>query len=218
MTHPRTAVVVMAKAPRAGFAKTRLAPALGAEGAARLARRMLDHTLRAALASGMRPCLVSVSPQQGDPAFAPWRHWPGLTWFDQPDGDLGQRMAHALDLGLQHAGRAVLVGTDAPALDADYLRAAAAALADHDAVLGPTADGGYVLLGLASPLRTLFQPDMPWSTASVMPQTRQRLAAAGARWLELPVQHDVDLPQDLARVPPGWIDAPDVGSDSIPPP
>lgn len=199
------AVLVMAKAPLPGRAKTRLIPALGAEGAAALAARMLDHALTEALAASLGPVTLCAAPQASHPAFAGLAQAGRIGIVDQGEGDLGARMqrafAHALS---RHAG-ALLIGTDAPALDAAVLRAAHAALTGHDAVVVPAHDGGYVLIGLRRIEPRLFA-DVPWSTPQVMALTRERLRGAGLRWAELPPLHDVDEPADLVHLAGrGWL-------------
>ena len=196
-------VVVMAKAPLPGLAKTRLAPALGADGAARLAARLLDHALAEALAAGLGPVELCAAPHAAHPAFGRWRALP-LRWSDQGDGDLGERMARAIGRGLRCAPRVLLVGTDAPALGASTLRDAAAALATHNAVVVPAHDGGYALVGVARPADALFA-GVAWSTHGVMAETRERLRAGGWTWRELPPVADVDEPADLVHVPPAWL-------------
>ncbi len=91
----------------------------------------------------------------------------------------------------------LLIGTDAPGVDRHYLRAAATALARHDAVVGPALDGGYTLIGLRRPAPQLFDA-MPWSTSQVMDQTRTRLRRLGLRHAELAPLSDIDEPADLA--------------------
>ncbi len=198
----RTQLIVMAKAPVPGFAKTRLIPALGADGAARLAQRLLEHTMLQARAAGFDTVTIACAPDTTHAAFASQA---GVARVAQGHGDLGMRMQHqftrAFDGG---AGRVVMIGTDAPALDAAALRRAAQALADTDAVFVPAADGGYALIGLARMLPTLFG-DMPWSTCAVMATTRQRLARAAIAHTELPTVHDVDEPADLVHLLPGWL-------------
>ena len=141
-------VIVMAKAPRPGYAKTRLIPALGAEGAAALAERMLDATLAHALGSGAAVVDLCCAPDTDHPAFARHAASARVRVSVQGEGDLGARMARAFE---RHAapGRAVLmIGTDAPALDAAMLQQAARALQNADAVFVPALDGGYALIGL----------------------------------------------------------------------
>ena len=206
-----TAVIVMAKAPVAGLAKTRLIPALGADGAARLAQRFLVETVRQAMASGVGEVELCCAPDRHHPAFAEIASRAGLTLTDQGGGDLGARMARAIDrrlgaglgVGLGAGNRAILIGTDVPALDADVLRRAQQALADHDAVFAPTLDGGYALIGLRRPAAPLFDA-MPWSTDQVMAVTRGRMLALGLRHVELPMLADVDEPADLVHVPAQW--------------
>lgn len=202
-----TAVIVFAKAPVPGLAKTRLAPALGADGAARLAERLLRHAVQQSLAAGLGPVDLCVTPDDRHPCFVELAGQPGLGLSPQGDGDLGQRMARAFERTLVSAGAALLIGTDAPQLDAAALRRAAAALQGHDAVFVPAADGGYALVGLRRPAPGLFA-GMRWSHAGVMADTRERLAAAGLKHAELPVLHDIDEPADLAHLPADWGPAP----------
>jgi hypothetical protein len=211
----RCTVIVFAKAPRAGQAKTRLIAALGAEGAALLAERLLNATLDHAVAADIGPVQLCVTPDRTHPAFAAASRHGSVIVTEQGDGDLGERMARAFERALATRGIALLIGTDAPQLDAAYLRAAAAALDDADAVFGPAADGGYTLVGLQRPAAGLFS-GMRWSHSQVMAQTRERLAALGLRHVELPVLHDVDEPADLAHVPQQWLPSPQGVNQSSP--
>jgi rSAM/selenodomain-associated transferase 1 len=190
-------VVVMAKAPVAGSAKTRLAPVLGAEGAAALAQRLLDHALAQALAAGIGPVTLCAAPDAHHAAFDAWRGLHGLELASQSEGDLGTRMH---DVFQQHTGPVLLMGSDAPALDAALLRRAADALAQVDAVFVPAFDGGYALVGLHRPCAALFE-HMVWSVPAVMAHTRERAREAGMRHLELDPVHDIDGPGDLAHLP-----------------
>jgi rSAM/selenodomain-associated transferase 1 len=192
-------VIVFAKAPVAGRAKTRLIPALGAEGAAQLAERLLGAALEHAVQANIGPVELCVTPDRTHPAFIAAAQRLSVTVTEQGDGDLGDRMARAFDRVLGTHDAAILIGTDAPALDAAYLRAAADALRAHDAVFGPAADGGYALVGLQRPQRGLFV-GMRWSHDRVMAHTRERLAAAALHHAELPVLHDIDEPRDLIHL------------------
>lgn len=197
------AIVVMAKAPVAGLAKTRLIPALGAAGAARLAQRMLDRAVEQALASGIGPVEVCCAPDATHPAFARLAVGGRVALTVQAEGDLGARMSAAIARVLAtHAGM-LLMGTDAPALDAGRLRAAADALRMHDAVFVPALDGGYALVGLRQPVPRIFEA-MPWSTAQVMAETRARLRQVGAAHVELEAVADIDEPDDLVHLPSAW--------------
>ena len=199
----RSALVVFAKAPVAGLAKTRLIPALGAAGAAALAERMLAHATEAGAAAGFDTLEVCAAPDASHPAFARLAQAHRVMLAVQGEGDLGQRMHRAFERVLADHDHVLLIGTDAPALDAPMLAQVRAALHGHDAVFVPALDGGYALVGLQSPQPALFA-QMAWSTPSVMAHTRDRLRAAGLRWTELPPVADIDEPSDLAHLPAGW--------------
>jgi rSAM/selenodomain-associated transferase 1 len=194
-----TSVIVFAKAPVASYAKTRLIPALGAQGAADLAERLMHAALAQAIEAQIGPVELCVTPDRRHASFAAAVQRHGIALTEQGEGDLGERMARALARVLQTQAHALLIGTDAPRLDAAYLRAAARALQDADAVFGPAADGGYTLVGLNRPQPDLFS-GMHWSHHQVMAHTRLRLAQAKLRHVELPVLHDVDEPADLAHL------------------
>lgn len=199
----RVRIVIFAKAPLAGLAKTRLIPALGAQGAADLARRMLDHTLAQALAAEVGPIELCVTPSPGDVAWQNVVAAKSVAWSDQGDGDLGERMARAVQRVTGAGESLLLIGTDCPALDAALLRSAADSLQHFDATLVPTADGGYVLLGLNGFHASLFT-DIEWSTGSVAAETRGRMKRLGWNVLHNPTVHDIDDAADLRWLPEGW--------------
>lgn len=195
-----TRIVIIAKAPIAGFCKTRLIPALGAQGAAQLAQRMLERTVRFALGARLGPVELCVTPGLNSFDWAGLNLPDGLVWSEQGEGDLGARMGRAAQRVTAGGEALLLVGTDCPTLDTSMLQSAAAALQDHDACLVPAFDGGYVLLGLKRFSTTLFDA-MPWSTDAVAEETRKRLAQLGWNQKSLPQLHDIDEPQDLAWLP-----------------
>jgi rSAM/selenodomain-associated transferase 1 len=211
MTQPGAAgaachIAVFAKAPQPGLAKTRLAPALGAAGAAALAERLLDHAVAQAVGAGLGPVTVWATPDATHPAFLRLKLQRGVRLQVQAGDDLGARMAAAFECTLADDPHTpvLLMGADAPALDAGRLRQAAAALRERPAVFVPALDGGYALVGLRAPAPALFS-GMRWSTPQVMADTRLRLAAAGLSHTELSAVADIDEPADLVHLPPGWL-------------
>jgi rSAM/selenodomain-associated transferase 1 len=198
-----TRIVIFAKAPRAGFAKTRLIPVLGAEAAARLARRMLLHTLREAGAAAVGPVELCVTPHPSDPAWQGLPALEGVCWTGQAAGDLGARMADAARRAVALGEPVLLIGTDCPQLDATHLRRAVERLHDVDAVVYPTYDGGYALLGLRRYDPRLFER-IPWSTAEVASRTFERVRELGWSLAVGGMLHDIDEPEDLKWVPEGW--------------
>ena len=196
-------VMVFAKAPTPGEAKTRLIPALGAAGAAALHRRLVMHCLRAAADSRLGPVELWCAPGTGDPFFLECERRLGASLHPQGGGDLGERMQRAFESALALSPRAILVGSDIPALSAQYLRDADRALRrGGDAVIGPAEDGGYALIGLSRCDAELFR-GIPWGGPEVLAQTRRRMAALSWRSSELPVLWDMDRPEDLERLPEG---------------
>lgn len=196
-------IIVFAKAPQPGFAKTRLIPAMGADAAAELAQQMLMHTVREALAANIGTVEMCVTPAIDDAAWNGIRLPDGIEITDQGEGDLGARMARATARVVAQGEAVLLVGTDCVEMSADLLRDAGQALNDHAAVIHCTVDGGYVLLGLARFTPFLFG-DMPWSTDAVASITIARLGQLGWSVHVGQMLHDVDEPQDLKYLPGRW--------------
>ena len=196
-------IVIIAKAPIAGFAKTRLIPTLGAQRAADLARHMLRYTVANALAAKPDAVELCVTPDVADAAWPPLCLPPGIEWSAQGEGDLGLRMARAAKRCADRNESILLIGTDCPALTVEVLRSAAAALNDHDAAMVPTFDGGYALLGLKRFDSALFS-DIPWSTDQVAAMSLDRIKTLGWRVQALATQHDIDEPADLQWLPSSW--------------
>lgn len=190
-----TRIVIFAKAPVPGKVKTRLIPALGAEGAASLAQRMLAETVAQAIAAGLGEPELCATPHPDGVEWAPYLP-AGVRVTDQGEDDLGERLARAARRVIASGEAVMLIGTDCPALNAERLRAAASALATHDAVMHPTEDGGYALLGL-----TRFDPSVfagiAWSTDTVADDTRAGIAALGWSLFVGDTLRDIDEPADL---------------------
>jgi len=184
---PPVRVCLFTRWPEPGRAKTRLIPALGAQGAADLHRRLTERTVATVLASGLQ---CEVRSTGADPAD--FTAWLGVATIDQGDGDLGARLARAAA-----ECPVLLIGADCPDLTTAHLRAAAAALEKTAAVIGPAEDGGYWLLGLAAPAPAAFER-IDWGGPQVFAQTVARLAAPP---VILDTLADLDRPEDLLRWP-----------------
>jgi rSAM/selenodomain-associated transferase 1 len=190
-----TRIVIFAKAPVAGAAKTRLIPVLGADGAARLAAGMLKDTVAAAVGAGLGEPELCVTPGPDSAEWAPFLPT-GFRVTDQGSGDLGERLARAAARVLAAGEGLLLIGTDCPGLDAGRLRQAAERLQTHDAVLYPAHDGGYVLLGLTRFDPSLFS-EMAWSTSQVATATMARIHALGWSLHVGDTLRDIDEPCHL---------------------
>jgi hypothetical protein len=188
------AIAILAKAPVPGFAKTRLIPAIGAHAAAVLQERLTDQTVATAVTAAIGPVTLWCAPDASHGSFRELAARFPVTLARQVDGDLGARMLAAF------SGRPTLViGSDCPSFTPEHLRAAAAALDRADMVLTPAEDGGYVLIGARAPHSELFS-GIAWGSATVLAETRKRIAALGRRAAELSTLWDVDTESDLARM------------------
>ncbi len=199
-----TRIVIFAKAPQPGLAKTRLIPALGQDGAAALAHRMLRHTLSEALAAGVSTVELCMSPFD----CAAWQDVlipASVVRTDQGEGDLGIRLSRASKRVIASGEFIILIGTDCPALDAGYLRQLAQSLEIADAALVPVGDGGYAALALRRYDASLFS-DMAWSTDMVAYDTLCRIGNLGWSVEQLPMLHDIDEPGDLQWLPQDWLE------------
>lgn len=193
-------VIVFAKAPRPGEVKTRLAPPLDAEGAAALHVKLVRHTLDMVRDASCRSVRLCCAPDEDDPFFRFCAAHYGVALRRQAAGNLGERMHDALRDALATHARALLIGTDCPALTARHLQQADSALCDGaDAVFVPCEDGGYALIGLTRIDGRLFD-GITWATGGVMEETRARLKNIGWTWCELETLWDVDRPEDYRRL------------------
>jgi rSAM/selenodomain-associated transferase 1 len=192
-TKGMTAVLgIFAKEPVAGRVKTRLCPPLSAAEAAALYRRCLEDTVAVMGGAGLALVLFF----DGDADYFR-RAFPGLRCIRQGEGDLGERMEHALrSLLVGGCGAAALIGSDTPDLPVALVEEAFASLRQADVVVAPARDGGYVLVGERRHVPELFR-DIPWSTAGVLAATRQRAAELDVDFREVGGWEDVD---DLAAL------------------
>ncbi len=194
-------LLIFSRYPTPGQTKTRLIPTLGAEGAARLSRRMTEHAIAVARAASDRGGSdITI-------CFTGARRKKFLAWLGddnhyaaQSRGDLGTRLHRAFEIAFRARAQKVLaVGCDIPGISIEILLQAMDALHEKDVVLGPAADGGYYLIGMRC-----FRPELfaaiDWGTQHVFEQTCAAISRQGLTLAELPKLNDVDLPQDLSII------------------
>ena len=186
-------LIIFVKAPRLGTVKKRLARTLGPEAACAAYCQIVELLLERLAAS--RAVELRFTPDDAALEIQPWLR-PG--WRPQPQGpgDLGARMHHAFVSAFQAgAERAVIIGSDCPAVTLTDIADAFAALKQNDLVLGPAVDGGYWLIGLSQPQSELFHA-IAWSTAAVLDQTLERARQTTLQTALLRTLPDVDTVQD----------------------
>jgi uncharacterized protein len=195
---PANCLIIFTRYPEAGKSKTRLIPALGADGAALLHQQMAEYTVEQA------NCLQQILAVDIEVWFVGgdldlMTAWLGndLVVQQQPTGDLGDRMCAAMKSAFSKGYQAVvIVGTDCPDLDASLLAQSFRALQHHQLAIGPAIDGGYYLIGLQSLVPELFV-GIHWSTATVLQETLEIADQLDLKPLLLPCLPDIDVPQDL---------------------
>lgn len=193
----RAAIVVMAKAPRPGAVKTRLCPPLSPVEAATLSRCFLRDTLDLTRTLEHVTTVLAYTPPDDRAVFE--EACPGVSLLPQHGDDLGTRLASVFEQLFGLGSRAVIaIGTDTPTLPLAYLENARSLVRDPrvDVVLGPSADGGYYLIGMRALHRALFEA-IPWSTGRVLAETLRHAERAGLVTACLPSWRDVDTAEDL---------------------
>ena len=187
-----TCICVFVKPPLAGRVKTRLIPAVGAEGAAALAEAFFRDTWDCVKSlSWAVPIVASTSPLA--PGLLPQ---PDIQVWLQGGGELGARIERILTRALTQAPLAMVLGADSPGLPASFLERAREALQSADAVLGPCDDGGFYLLGVRECPAGLLA-GIPWSQSSTFKCTLDRLNEGGLKTIVLDPWYDIDRPEDL---------------------
>ncbi len=190
-------LIIFTRYPEPGKTKTRLIPALGAEGAAELQRQLTEHTVIEA-----RKLLKEISIAiyyTGSPQKV-MESWLGndLNYFPQSSGDLGNRMKSAFTESFElEFSRVVIIGIDCPDLNIEIIRKGFESLDKNDLVLGEASDGGYYLIGLEKVIPELFQ-NISWGTNEVLSKTKIIAQQLKLNTVILPVLSDIDRPEDLS--------------------
>jgi len=187
-------VIAMFKAPQIGFVKTRLGREIGMPEATSIYRQLAERQLQQVPEAYRTE--IHFTPEDATDEMSQWLG-PTHHYIAQCEGDLGEKMNHAFQLGFQQDHQRILmIGSDCPSLDATTLQHAADLLTTRDVVLGPATDGGYYLIGLRQSTPQLFE-DIEWSTPRVLAQTLTRIRTHGLSHALLEEKEDID---DLAAL------------------
>ena len=203
-------IIVMVKAPLAGFVKTRLTPPLSQSDAATLAQCFLKDIVDSLRRVVPKIIVAFTPPERRDVLERSLSKQ--LLWFAQKGNDLGERLTsavtHAHDLGFNPI---IVLGADSPTIPASFIETALNALVrgETDVVLGPATDGGYYLIGLNRSQPELFQ-NIEWSSPSTFQQTVRKANELNLRLRQLPEWYDVDTPADLITLSNELLSNPEV--------
>ncbi|MDY7026028.1 MAG: TIGR04282 family arsenosugar biosynthesis glycosyltransferase, partial [Pseudomonadota bacterium] len=188
--------------PKPGQVKTRLVPALGAQGAAQFAECLLEHAVKQLRMTQVASKQLCVWP---DAKAKYWQRFEQKI-SQQVAGDLGDKMSAAAQQAFAQPGcdGVIFMGMDCPDLSANVLDQVALSLADHDVVIVPAKDGGYVCIGIRQLWSAVFEA-MPWSQPHLLKTTLERAKAAGLTAECLDALVDIDEPEDLDFLPRHWM-------------
>lgn len=193
---PLVLLIQFARSPILGRVKTRLNPALSSAQALALHLQLLQRTAATLLGSALGEVELWLSEEGEYPDIASLAG-KGLSTKVQVGEGLGQRMCAAISDGLNRADKVILVGSDCPGINLNYLKAAAAELDSNDIVLGPASDGGYVLIAARRCSPEIFN-DVDWGSERVLQQTIGKLESLEWTYSLLGILDDIDRPEDLA--------------------
>jgi rSAM/selenodomain-associated transferase 1 len=193
------ALIVVAKRPKPGFAKTRLCPPFTSEDAAEFYRCLMLDTLELAAKLNIADHTLAYTPPEALSYFQNMVP-DGFRLVPQKGTNLGERLANALEhhfeLGYK---RVVIMNSDGPTLPLAHLEEAFSGLDHAEITLGMGHDGGYYLIGMKRLQAELFQ-GISWSTAKVIPQTIDICQRLRLKVHQLPEWYDVDVAADLERL------------------
>ena len=190
-------IQIFAKAPIPGKVKTRMQPELDSNQCADLAKKLLHHSCHMAKEYGDAEVQLWCAPDTTHSYFQELAKEFSLTLFVQKGEHLGQRMIHAMNLAFDSGFRPMLIGADCPFIDNQYLDTGFVCFEQHDVVLGPAIDGGYVLIGSRKILPKDGFDGIDWGTKNALRQTVQKISDRGLSYVLLGSLADIDRYQDL---------------------
>lgn len=191
-------VLVFAKAPVIGEVNTRLIPDIGVNAATQLQAELIHSRLENFNKNNLCKVELWCSPDSNHDFFQACQKQYDVALFDQQGNDLGERMSQSIKESLQRFKRVVLIGTDAPSLALEHIEQAIKQLGDHDVVIGPAEDGGYVLIGMSRHCDEVFQ-SVEWGSDTVLEDTRENIMNNNLTSFELEPCWDIDRVEDYLR-------------------
>jgi len=199
MKRTYSTVALMCKAPIPGYAKTLLIPHLGEMDTVRLQEDMILQAVATALDADVGPVELWCDPDESEPFFGKIIKKYPVRLTSQPAGDKGVRMRTCASGALMSSDAVILMGVDCPVMPTYYLQEATDAFSrGSDAVIGPSEEGGLVLLGLKQVAEELFD-DIHWGTSLVLTDIQSRISQLGWRYHTLETLWDVNTPADYQR-------------------
>jgi len=194
-----TELILFAKTPLAGQVKTRMAAELGEQCAAAFAEGLIEHSVRGAVAAWPGEVRLQVWPSTSHPCLERVQARHGVPVSLQAEGDLGAKMFRALSDAHERGAAAAVMGCDVPHCPPQTYRTAHAFLSQGRAVIGPSDDGGYYLIGVNPPHPACFE-GIAWGGRRVFDATLKRAARAGVHLIVLQQLNDFDTTADIEAI------------------
>lgn len=199
MLYDDTVILVFAKAPVEGYVNTRLIPDIGVQSATELQHDLVQQRLSMLTEAGLCTMHLLCAPDAKHEFFTQCRQQYPVVLMTQSSGDIGNRMLEAVKAALKKYVYCIVIGTDAPSLDAGAIKQAIEVLrAGTEVVFVPAEDGGYVLVGLRHAYDFLFQ-GINWGSNEVMPQSTAILEKNRIKYETLATCWDIDRLEDYQR-------------------
>lgn len=199
MFYEDSVILLYAKAPVAGKVNTRLIADIGVQAATELQHELIHDRLTMLTESALCDVRLMCAPDTGHDCFTRCDEKYPVALFDQSGDDLGMRMYNGIRDALQDYKHCVVIGTDAPVLDAVKIRQVLEKLhSGSEVVIVPAEDGGYVLIAMQQAHECLFQ-EVSWGSAEVMRQTARKLDEKNILYEQLAPCWDIDRLEDYRR-------------------
>ncbi len=203
MKYEDTVILVFAKAPVAGSVNTRLIPDLGVQAATKLQEDFIYQRLHMLQQADLCAVTLMCAPDAHHECFVQCQQQYNVTLQQQTGDDLGGRMFNGIEKSLRSYKYCIVIGTDAPVLDAAQITSAIETLREDKSnnfhvVFVPAEDGGYVLIGMDKAHGFLFS-NIRWGSDEVMQQSREALKKNNINFTELAECWDVDNLNDYQR-------------------
>ena len=193
-------LILLTKDPKPGFVKTRFFPSASPDIAAAIALDMIEETVATAVSAWPGPVKLLVSPQADHPKLAKMANQFGIDVAAQSPGDLGEKMESALCDAMNEASSAAVMGCDIPTVSEGLLKFAFGRLTDGATVIGPSADGGFYMVGLQHCIPGMFS-GIEWSVDTVLLSMLSRMHEYGIQFdVILPCLQDIDTWGDFQNL------------------
>ncbi len=199
MRYDDCVILLYAKAPVEGKVNTRLIADIGVQAATKLQHDLIHHRLAMLSKANLCDVRLMCAPDRKHEKFLSCKEKYPISLFDQIGEGLGARMFNGVAAALQQYKYCIVIGTDAPALDAQKIKQVIEVLHNGtDVVFVPAEDGGYVLVAMRQGYKCLFE-NISWGSAEVMQQSRNKLKENAVSFEEFAPCWDVDRLQDYQR-------------------